>query len=424
MNLKRMLKQNIKLNLEQYSAYIFSMIISVIFFFIESTLYNSYTLVIGMKNVFVLPSIAVFGTALWSIFTYISFIRYRQNEFIIFLNLGLTINELKILILIENISIFLIYVPIGLTLGIIFSKIIVLSIFKLAGISIFTFQLKSIVYITTVGNYILLNVILTLWAFKFIDNLPTSNIMNEKNLHITYFKKEKLLKTVLLILSIGHIYFTERIRINYISRYYIDYLLICTAAIYILFLILIKLSIILIKKNKNFYFKRILIVNEINDSLEENKIIIFFISFLNLIFIISERLYDLPNVKTLFNTYSIFRGSCFNLIYIFIMLLSFIASANILHFKTKIDFYIWKPKKIRLYNIGLIKEEIDILLTYKLRIVFFSHVFLTTLISVIYIFILNININFMINTVKILLCYFFIQLLGYAITKQKLSIFS
>lgn len=103
------------------------------------------------------------------------------------------------------------------------------------------------------------------------------------------------------------------------------------------------------------------------------------------------------------------------------MLLSFIVSANILHFKTKIDFYIWKLKKIRLYNIGLIKEEVDILLAYKLRIIFFSHVFLTTLISIIYIFIFNININFMINTVKILLCYFFIQLLGYAITKQKLS---
>jgi putative ABC transport system permease protein len=72
MNYRKMLKQTIKLNLDQHFLYIFSLIISVIFFFIELTLYNSYVTVIKQKNVFVLPAIAVFNTALWSMFTYIS----------------------------------------------------------------------------------------------------------------------------------------------------------------------------------------------------------------------------------------------------------------------------------------------------------------------------------------------------------------
>ncbi len=420
MNFGKMLKQSIKLNLDQYFAYIFCLILSTIFFFLESTLYNSYVTAIGQKNIFIVPSIAVFNTALWSIFTYISFMKYRQKEFITFLTLGMTCNELKILLFIENILIFLIYVPIGLTLGIIFSKIIVLSIFKLSGISAFTFQFKSIVCIITIGHYISLTIIFILWTFKFINSLSVLNITNYGNLHIVYSKKERLLKILIFIFILCYIHFNERMVINFQSRYYIDYSLICIVVIYILFLILIKIFMIFIKKSKNFYYKKILLINELEGSLKNNKVIIFFIAFLNLTFIISHRIYDLPNVKTFFNTYSIFRGSYFNLIYIFIVLLSFIASANILYFKIKIDLYNWQFKKAKLYHIGLIDEEINTILIYKLRLIFFSHVFLTTLTSIIYIYVLNINKEFMINTIKILICYFIIQLLGYIITKQKI----
>ncbi len=420
MNFGKIFKQSIKLNSDQYFMYIFCLIVSTIFFFIELTLYNSYVIAIGQESIFIFPSIAVFNTALWNIFTYISFMKYRQKEFTIFLTLGMTYNELKILLLIENALIFLIYVPIGLILGMVFSKIIVLFIFKMSGIHYLILQFKSIIYIVTVGYYALLTIIFILWTFKFVDNISVLNIANYKNMHAIYSKKKRMLKIALFVLIICYIHFNERMIINFNYKYYIDYSLICMVVIYMIFLISTKIFIVFMRKNRNFYYRKILLINELEDSLENNKIIIFFIAFLNLTFIISHRIYDLPNVKTFFPVYNIFRGSSFNLIYIFIVLLSFIASANILYFKVKIDLYNWKFKKIKLYGIGLIHEEIDTILIYKLRLIFFSHVFLTTLTSILYIYILNINKEFMINTLKILACYFATQLFGYIITKRKL----
>lgn len=421
MNFREMLKKTIKLNSDQYFVYILCLILSAVFFFVELTLYNSYAIVSIQESIFILPSIAVFNTALWNIFMYISFMKCRQKEFTTFLTLGMTCNELKVLLLIENALIFIIYVSVGLTLGIVFSKIIVLFIFKLAGIHAFNFQIKKVIYIATIGYCVLLTTIFILWTFKFIDNLPLSNTNNE-NFYVVHSKKHKLLKTLLFTLIIIYINFSERNVVAFHFKYYIDYCLICIVIVYILSLIFTKVFIIYIRKSKNFYYKKLLLINEVESFLKDNKITIFFIAFLNITFIISHRIYDIPNIKMFFTVYNFFRGSSFNLIYIFIVLLSFITSANILYFKMKIDLYNWQSKKIKLYSIGLIDEEINALLVCKLRIIFFSHVFLTVLASILYIYILNINIYFIMKTVKILICYFIIQLLGYIITKHKLKL--
>lgn len=422
MNYRKMLKQILKLNFEQYYSYIFCLILSVVFFFIELSLYNSFTAAIIPHDIFVFPSIAVFNTALWGTFIYISFMKYRQKEFITFLALGMTCNELKLLLLIENALIFIIYIPIGLTLGLIFSKIIVLFIFKLAGIYTFNFQIKRIVYIVTFGYSVLLTAIFFLWTYKFIDSLSSSNISTQRNSVAVNSLKKRLFKITVYILAICYIHLSERIIIASHFKYYVDYSSACMLIIYISILAFIKGFIAVIRKYKNFYYKKILLINELKDSLEDNKITIFFIAFLNFTFIITNRIYDLPNVKTFFSIYNFFRSSSFNLVYIFIVLLSFITSANILYFKTKVDIYNWQWEKNKLYNIGLIDEEINTLLIYKLRLIFFSQFFLVTLASILYINILNINKEFTINTVKILICYFTIQLLGYIIAKHKLNL--
>ncbi|WPC39510.1 hypothetical protein [Clostridium sp. JS66] len=422
MNFRKMLKKTIKLNFDQYFVFIFCLILSVLFFFVELTLYNSYAIVSMQGNIFILPSIAVFNTALWNIFMYISFIKCRQKEFTTFLTLGMTCSELKILLVIENILIFIIYIPIGLILGIVFSKIIVLFIFKLAGIHVFSFKIEKIFYIITIGYSALLTAIFILWTFRFVDNLSLSNTTKQDNFYALASKKGKLLKALLFTLIISYINFNERNVVSFPFKYYVDYCLICIISVYALCSAFVRIFTTYVKKRKKLYYKKILLINEIEDSLKRNKITIFFISFLNITFIISHRVYDLPNIKMLFPVYNFFKGSSFNLIYIFIVLLSFITSANILYFKMKIDLYNWQPKKNKLHTIGLIDEEINAILAYKLKIIFFSHVFLTVLSSISYIYILNINIHFIINTVKILICYFIIQLLGYIITKHKLKL--
>ncbi|MBZ9637019.1 hypothetical protein G9F70_022505 [Clostridium sp. FP1] len=331
----------------------------------------------------------------------------------------MTCNELKILLLLENILTFLIYVPIGLILGIIFSKIIVLFIFKLAGISAFTFEFKSIIYIITIGHYILLTIIFILWTSKFINSLSLIKIANHKNLYMVHSKKENFLRIAPYVLILCCIHFNERIVLNLQSRYYIDYSLICIVVIFTLFLIFINIFIVFAKKSKNFYYKRIFLINELEDSLKDNKIIIFFIAFLNFTFIISERICNLTSLKTRFNIYNIFQMSSFNSIYIFIVLLSFIASSTILYFKIKIDLDNWQFEKIKLYNIGLIDNEIDSILLCKSRLIFFSHIFITTIASFVYLYICKLGKEFMINTIKIFICYFIIQLLGYIITRVR-----
>ncbi|MFL0196921.1 FtsX-like permease family protein [Clostridium sp. WILCCON 0269] len=366
-----------------------------------------------------ISSIGVFNTALWCIFTHISFMKCRQKDFVIFLALGMTHHELKLLLLLENILIFLIYMPIGLILGIMFSKIIALSIFKLVGISHVTFHFKSIVYIITIGYYTILTIIFILWTFKFINSLPVLDEPNHKILNRLYARNKYILKVSIISLILCCIYLNEMLGLPTRIRYYVNYSFISIIGTYLLFLTLIKTLSIFIKSNKNFYYKRIFLINEVETFFRSNKIIIFFIAFLNFIFCICKRIYYLPDSR-IYYAHVIFQNSVFNLIYTFIVLLSFIASAVIMYFKMKIDFYSWKFKKNNLYDIGLIDEEINALLICKLKLIFFSHVILIALASIIYIFLLKLSREFIISTIKILSYYFIIQLLGYIIAKDKL----
>ena len=419
MNYRKIIKQNIKLNFSEYFAYIFSLIVSVLFFFIQSTLCNAY-IVIGENNISIISSIGVFNTALWCIFAHISFMKCRQKDFVIFLALGMTHHELKLLLFIENILIFLKYMPIGLILGIMFSKIIALSIFKLVGISYVTFHFKSIVYIITMGYYTILTIIFVLWTFKFINGLPLLNETNHKILNRLYVRNKYILKVSIISLILCCIYLNEMLGLPTGIRYYVDYSFISIIGTYLLFLTLIKILSIFIKANKNFYYKRIFLINEVETFFRNNKIIIFFIAFLNFIFCICKRIYYLPDSRIYYIAHVIFQNSVFNLIYTFIVLISFIVSAVIMYFKMKIDFYSWKFKKNDLYKIGLIDEEINALLICKLKLIFFSHMILMALASIIYIFLLKLSGEFIISTIKILSYYFIIQLLGYVIAKDKL----
>lgn len=422
MDFKQILFKNIKSNLEQYAAYTFSLITSILCFFIQSILYNS-QVVIGENNFFVVPTISVFNTSLWYVYMYIAFSKYREREFIRFLTLGMTCGELKILIFLENILIFLVCIPTGLVLGLIFSKIIALSLFNFFGIHILTFQFKSVVYKIISLHYAVLTTVFTLWSFRFIDNLGITNTSNFGCLSIAHTKSSKLIKIALVSLIMYYLYWLEKFNLTSDARYYVDFAFFCIIGTYIIFLFFIKTSNYFIERNKNFYYKKILLIKELKASLKDDNIVIFFIIFLNFMFIICERIRHLPNIKTTFDLFSIFQKDTFNLINVFSVLLSFFVFANILYFKSKIDLYNWKPRIIKLHKVGLTTEEVHNILLRKLKLTFFLPVILTASACISYNYILNINNEFAMNTIKILLCYFSIQFLGYIITKNKILFF-
>ncbi|WML32952.1 FtsX-like permease family protein [Clostridium sp. OS1-26] len=422
MDFKQILFKNIKSNLDHYAAYTFSLITSILCFFIQSILYNS-QVVIGKNNFIVVPTISVFNTSLWYIYMYISFSKHREREFIRFLTLGMTCGELKILIFLENTLIFLVCIPTGLVLGLIFSKIIALSLFNFSGIHILTFQFKSVVYKIIAAHYAVLTTVFTLWSFKFIDNLSITNSSNHEYLSVANTKSSKLLKIILVFLIMCYFYLLEKFNLSSQARYYTDFAFLCILGTYILFLFVVKAFKTLIRRNKNFYYKKILLIKEIEAFFKDDKIVIFFIGFLNFMFIICERIRHLPNIKTTFDFFSTFQKDTFNLINVFSVLLSFFVFANILYFKSKIDLYNWKPRIIKLRKVGLTTEEVHNILLCKLKLTFFLPVILTALACVSYNYILNINNEFAMNTIKILLCYFIIQFLGYIITKNKILFF-
>lgn len=184
MTLYSLARKNIIKNIRQYMLYLYSMVISIaIYFTFVSLQYNQQlqdsTVTLGkIESAFFAASVilVVFAT----IFIWYSnsfFTKTRKKEVGLYALFGMSKKKIGTLLFYENIIIGVIALIIGIGLGILFSKLFMMVIFKIMGFSLeVTFTMSSMAFLQTIVVFVLIILITSVHSYRLIYRFSLSGL--------------------------------------------------------------------------------------------------------------------------------------------------------------------------------------------------------------------------------------------------------
>ena len=254
---------NIKKNAKMYIPYIITSIITIMMFYIMIFLTHNPGLV-GMKGEHSLRTVLVMGIYVIGIFSVIflfytnSFLlKRRKNEIGLYNILGMEKKHIARMLTIENIYTYLINMILGLFFGILFSRLMLLLLFKIlkAGTG-FVFNISmqglymSFIFFTVISVLILLNNIRQIHLSKPIELLKGGNV-GEKE------PKTKWFLAVIGVITMGTGYYLAITVDNAMSarnNFFIAVILVIIGT-YCIFTAFSIAFLKILRKNKKYYYK-------------------------------------------------------------------------------------------------------------------------------------------------------------------------
>lgn len=425
MKYKKVLSKSLKINFFRYIGFILSAGFAIMINFIYSTvILNPYILknnenifisyIVKLSIVYIMICIAIF-----IVYSYDNYMKWRTGEFRTFILLGITRRELKKLLLMESLILLTTAVILGTCFGIIFSKIFFLSIIKLC-------KLKNVPFEITHKNYI--NVILLfLWIVLLIiykvsnisKLLNVNELLKYKNKPIPIKLKNRKLK-ILVGIIIGCIFY-KKISVSFSTSvgFYVTNIFISMIIVYLSFAPVIWLANKLIKKSR---FKTYIQIKSIKSIFNTSGKLTYLLTFLSFIIISYVRINYIYNIKIYRGIGSLIVENKVNFltfIYLFTAVLCLIIFSTIIFYKASFGISTVKGLYDKLFKIGITKNEFKKLIKIKLIVAFFEPLILSLIMSAVYIEISNLKFTFYFGTAVIYLVYFLLLLLGYFAAKRK-----
>jgi len=295
MKFKHMVIKNLKGSSARYLSYVLcnSFIIST--FFMYSTLIfndrlkNFSTLEEGVLSALVVPTVALLVFALIFIsYAHSTFINARKKEFGVFMTLGMSINDLRKLILIENGLIAGISIIIGITTGLVFSRLFFLIVLKVLAVGDIAYKIGIINFSFSIGIFItiyLVNILVTIVStYRFeITRLLKADRENKVN---------KISNPIIAVIGIGIIIFACIFLYkdfnkspDQTSSLLFETTVLILVGLYITISQLGSLLIRICRKNSKIYNKRIIWLTGIRSKFKQSKNIIFMTSVLVMVVI-------------------------------------------------------------------------------------------------------------------------------------------
>ncbi|HAM81843.1 FtsX-like permease family protein [Ornithinibacillus bavariensis] len=263
-----------KMAKHHYKKYIFYLVcnsLAVTFFFMFTTVYLNKQLVEmeqseGIQYVLSIPGVAlIIFTIFFISYAHHIFMKKRRSEFGLFMTLGMTRREISKLIVLENSIIALISLIIGVLIGATLSRFFFWLLLKFVGIQEILFQLHAKMFLYTVIVFLVMFFVAVGQSlYLTLKRNIITNLKNEKITENVSDKHARLGGIGLLIVvgSIIGLYFT------YTGQRGGNFLLLWSLATFIgLYIVLYhftSLLIELIKKNKGYYYRRLLYLTNIN----------------------------------------------------------------------------------------------------------------------------------------------------------------
>lgn len=284
MTFKDIAIKNFKGNIKKYLIYFLgnSFIVASYFIFfniLENWNGISEKIEEGVSEGFIIPiaTLTIF-TVVFIFYSHTNFINQRKKEFGIFMNLGMSINNIRKLIIIENIIIAVISIITGLIVGGVFSRFLYLILLKIIDVDSIQFSLTIQSFIYSIVIFLVLNL------FSLIATVVATNKFNIINLLKSHKKimgrnKNSISTFILGVSFVGIAIFLLYRGVNGSVTNSNSYVLSGIVLIYSgLFLVISNVGAFLLrllKKNKKIYYKNLLCATQIDSKFKENKYIIF-----------------------------------------------------------------------------------------------------------------------------------------------------
>lgn len=283
-----------KVNKKKYIFYFLCNSITVMVFFMFSTIYYNDKIVehpqiqYGMNEILMIPAVALLiFTVFFISYAHSIFIKRRNKEFGLFMTLGMANRDLTKLILIENFGIALFSIVTGLLTGIVFSRLFFLILMSNVGIKDIPFQLNGKMFLYTIGLFLIVFIVAIGKSLFMIKTSELVKMLKSDRLS----DRECFKNSILGILGIGIIFISMAVLyiFTYEEKFNLDQtifkpiyevsdgtlFMICTVSLFIgLYLTVSKFGSFLLiytKKYPNIYYRRILSLTSINYKFKQLK---------------------------------------------------------------------------------------------------------------------------------------------------------
>lgn len=290
MTFKDVAIKNFKGSIRKYITYYLCNSFIVMTFFMYSTLMfndklsNSGQIAKGVLNMLVIPTVAL---GLFSIvfisYAHSTFIRGRKKEFGLLMNLGMSIRDIRKIIIYENILIGVSAIILGIISGLVFSRLFFLIIIKLMEITGVEYIIGIKNFIFPIGIFILIYLINMLVTMISTCRFEIIKLIKEEKKNQQNKINNPILALVgaLIVVGMSTLLYMEFNGVDKATReLLIESMIIIAIGTYLMISqfggFLIKIT----KKNKNRYYKNLLFITNINSKFKENKKIIFITSML------------------------------------------------------------------------------------------------------------------------------------------------
>ncbi|MDP4143343.1 MAG: ABC transporter permease [Bacillota bacterium] len=282
--------KNFKGNMRRYMAYFLCNSFSIMMFFMYSTLAfndklnNSPQVEKGVIAGVVIPNVALVVFSLFFIsYSHAAFIKARKKEFGLFINLGMSIEDIRKIILLENGLVALASIILGVLSGAIFSRIFFLGITRamsLKGIP-FSIGLKNFAF--SIGIFSVIFTLAIIVTMLIVSRLELSKLLKEDRVSETNKISSPFLALIgiaLLAASLVFLYkrFLSDNDIDKNSRILLFCTIGCVVGLYVTISQLGSSLINIAKKRPGVYFNNLLLITSLNHKFKQTKRIVFAIT--------------------------------------------------------------------------------------------------------------------------------------------------
>ena len=290
MTFKDVAIKNFKGSIRKYITYYLCNSFIVMTFFMYSTLMfndklsNSGQIAKGVLNMLVIPTVAL---GLFSIvfisYAHSTFIRGRKKEFGLLMNLGMSIRDIRKIIIYENILVGISAIILGIISGLVFSRLFFLIIIKLMEITGVEYIIGIKNFTFPIGIFILIYLINMLVTMISTCRFEIIKLIKEEKKNQQNKINNPILALVGALIVVGMsilLYMEFNGMDKATGELLIESMIIIAIGTYLMISqfggFLIKIT----KKNKSKYYKHLLFITNINSKFKENKKIIFITSML------------------------------------------------------------------------------------------------------------------------------------------------
>ena len=245
----------------------------------------------SIPKILVLPSVVlIFFSVIFITYSYSAFMKSRKKEFGLFMNLGMSIWDIRKLIFVENGLIGTASICLGILSGTIFSRLFFLIITRLIGLTDISFHIRLESYIYSIGIFTAIFLFAVLTTIIFTGRYEIVNLLKSDRTVETNSLSNPIFAVVGIIMLISSL--------TVLYKWFngeVGLLLICTSGFMVgLYITISQLGGLILrsaKKRKKSYYNNLILMTNLNYKFKQTKKIIFIISIMTVVIIFINGFY-------------------------------------------------------------------------------------------------------------------------------------